>query len=257
MRGNLLSVTKTTDQGLEIRFGKNEATISDSTGKVQAIAERIGNLYCLFEDDTREDEVMKFKTKTETNMARVRSTTWHSRLGHSSAENLQKIVPNVEKSARGKVCYVCAKGKMAAKKFPKRSETRAQNPLELVHSDVICVLRPEALQGYKYILTIIDYFSRFGVTYLTARKDEIFDKFKDYKASMENQKECRIKALRTGRGGEYMGNDFDTYLKENGIRRELTIPKTSAQNGVAERRHRQLANVVRCLLVESGLPLEF
>ncbi len=149
------------------------------------------------------------------------------------------------------------KEKWRQRNFRKEAETRAQKPLELVHSHVICVLRPETLQGYKYILTIIDDFSRFGVTYLTARKDEIFDKFKDYKACMENQKECRIKALRTDRGGEYMGNDFDTYLKENGIHRELTIPKTSAQNGEAERRHRQLANVVRCLLVESGLPLEF
>ena len=44
-------------------------------------------------------------------------------------------------------------------------------------------------------------------------KSEAFDKFKEYKNEVENQLDKRIKALRTDRGGEYLSNEFRTYLK--------------------------------------------
>ena len=45
----------------------------------------------------------------------------------------------------------------------------------------------------------------------------------------------KLKVLRTDNGGEYTSTEFKEYLKEEGIRHELTIPKTPEQNGVAER----------------------
>ncbi|KAK9702800.1 hypothetical protein QE152_g29719 [Popillia japonica] len=54
-----------------------------------------------------------------------------------------------------------------------------------------------------------------------------------------------------------MSKEFEELLKREGIQRQLTIPGTSQQNGVSERRNLTLANVTRCLLIESGLPLSF
>ena len=49
------------------------------------------------------------------------------------------------------------------------------------------------------------------------RKFEAFEKFKEFRAEVENQLGKRIKAIRFDRGGEYLLGNFKDYLTENGI----------------------------------------
>ena len=44
----------------------------------------------------------------------------------------------------------------------------------------------------------------------------------------------RIISLRTDNGGEYTSLEFQSYLKREGIKHELTVPRSPEQNGVAE-----------------------
>ena len=78
-----------------------------------------------------------------------------------------------------------------------------------------------------------------------------------WKSCVENQLGKKIKILRTDNGGEYTSNEFAQYLKNEGIRHEYTIPKTPEQNGVSERMNRTLLELVRTMLVDSGLPHKF
>jgi len=66
-------------------------------------------------------------------------------------------------------------------------------------------------------------------------KDEILAKFKEFKAFAENQSGKKLKALRSDNGREYLTKAFQSILTENGIKRQLTVPHTPQQNGVAER----------------------
>ena len=50
-----------------------------------------------------------------------------------------------------------------------------------------------------------------------------------------------VKCFRTDNGGEFTSDEFEGYLKDNGIKHELTIPKSPQQNGVAERMNRTLS----------------
>jgi hypothetical protein len=45
--------------------------------------------------------------------------------------------------------------------------------------------------------------------YFPRKKSEVFDKFKEFKAIVENQTEKQIKALRTDNSGEFYGNEFE------------------------------------------------
>ena len=51
-------------------------------------------------------------------------------------------------------------------------------------------------------------------------KYELFRKFKEFKALIENQTEKKIKTFRSNNGGEFTSNEF----KESGIKRELSTP---------------------------------
>ena len=69
--------------------------------------------------------------------------------------------------------------------------------LELVHSDVCGPMSTQARDGYEYFITFIDDYSRFGYVYLMKQKFEAFEKYKEFKAEVENQLGKHIKAIRS------------------------------------------------------------
>ena len=103
---------------------------------------------------------------------------------------------------------------------------RAQKLLELVHTDVCGLMLIQAKGGYEYFITFTNDYSRFGYVYLMKWKSKTFEKFKEFRAEVENQLSKSIKAIRSDRGGEYLLGDFKDYLTENGIISQLTAPGT-------------------------------
>lgn len=69
--------------------------------------------------------------------------------------------------------------------------------LELVHSNVCGPMSTQARGGYEYFITFIDDYSRFGYVYLMKQKFEAFEKFREFKAEVENQLGKRIKAIQS------------------------------------------------------------
>ena len=55
------------------------------------------------------------------------------------------------------------------------------------------------------------------VVYLMKWKFEAFEKFKEFRAEVENQLGKRIKAILSDCGGEYLIRDFKDYLIKNEI----------------------------------------
>ena len=150
----------------------------------------------------------------------------------------------------------CFEGKMTKRSFGAKGN-RAEDLLEIVHTDVCGPMNVKAQGGYEYYVSFIDDYSRFGYVYLMHRKSETFDKFKEFHAKVEKQLGKSIKTLRSDRGGEYLSDDFLGHLIKNGILSQLTAPGTPQQNGVAERRNRTLLDMVRSMMSYSTLPLSF
>jgi hypothetical protein len=91
--------------------------------------------------------------------------------------------------------------------------------------------------------------------YLLKTKDEVFSKFQEFKAEIENLTSKKIKILRTDNGGEYTSKEFVAFCKSAEIRRELTVPHNPQQNGVAERKYRSIEETVKGLMNDQGLPM--
>ena len=82
-------------------------------------------------------------------------------------------------------------------------------------------------------LTFIDDFTRKTWVYFLKNKSEVFEKFCNFKALVENQSGLHIKVLRTDRGGEDISKYFLRFCRENGIQKKFTTRYTPQQNGVA------------------------
>ena len=94
------------------------------------------------------------------------------------------------------LCEKCIVGKMHRQKFEKDKATRASQPLQLVHLDLMGPFQTKSLKGASYVLTFIDDFSRMTFGYLLEHKDQTFESFKVFKAFVENQSNLKIKMLR-------------------------------------------------------------
>ena len=129
--------------------------------------------------------------------------------------------------------------------------------LKLIHTDVCGPMSTQAKGGYEYFITFIDDYSRYGYVYLMRQKFEAFENLKEFKAEVKNQLGKCIKAIQSDRGGEYLLGDFKDYLTQNEIVSQLTAPRTPQQNGVAERRNRNLLEMVRSMMSYSTLPVSF
>ena len=88
-------------------------------------------------------------------------------------------------------------------------------------------------------------------------KSEVFEKFKEYKSEVENQLGKSIKVLRSDRGGEYLSQEFQDYLKESGFLSQWTPPYMPQLNGVSERRNRTLLDMVRSMMSHANLSKSF
>ena len=89
----------------------------------------------------------------------------------------------------------CVHGKQNGVSFPS-SGKRVKNILELVHSDVFGPVKVPSLGKSVYYVSFIDDFSRNTWIYFLKKKSEVFDRFKEFKALVENQTEKKIKVLR-------------------------------------------------------------
>ena len=53
----------------------------------------------------------------------------------------------------------------------------------------------QAKGGYEYFITFTDDYSRYGYVYLMRWKSKAFEKFKEFRAKVENQLGKHIKAI--------------------------------------------------------------
>ena len=140
--------------------------------------------------------------------------------------------------------------------FPS-SAKRTKNILKLVHSDVFGPVSVPSLGNSVYYVSFIDEFLRNTLIYFLRKKSEVFDRFKEFKALVENQTEKKIKALRTDNGGEFCKKEFEEFCKKCGIAQQKTTPYTPQKKRVAERMNRTLMEKERSMLSGTGLGQEF
>ncbi|KAK1609048.1 hypothetical protein QYE76_032721, partial [Lolium multiflorum] len=185
---------------------------------------------------------------------------WHCRLGHIGVKRMKKLhtdglLESLDFESLDR-CEACLMGKMTKTPFSGIME-RATDLLEIIHTDVCGPMSVASRGGYRYVLTFTYDLSRYGYIYFMKHKSETFEKFKEFQSEVENQRNKKIKFLRSDRGGEYLSYEFGMHLKKCGILSQLTPPGTPQRNGVSERRNRTLLDMVRSMMSLTDLPLSF
>ena len=256
MKKNLLSVPQLTEDGHYVLFGPKDVKVFKDF-ETQSIPILQGRkteaVYVL---NTESAYVEKAKGKQTADL-------WHQRLGHVGFDKLGLMVskelvvglPNINVK-RDTVCSGCQYGKAKQLSFNKSNQVTSK-PLELVHSDVLGPITQPSMQGLKYMVTFIDDYSRFVWLYFMKEKSEVFSKFKEFEIDAELMTGCKVQCLRSDNGGEYLASDFNNYLRQKLVKRQLTCSNTPQQNGISERKNRHVGEISKSLIHEKNMPGRF
>ena len=189
---------------------------------------------------------------------------WHYRLGHLGMDNVNKMMNeqmvdgmNSVNDEKSSVCEACIMGKQHRCPYPRGHAEHSTQPFEVVHSDVCGPMSVSSFGGSHYYVTFIDDYTRYNCVYFMKNKSEVLEKFKEFHNFATNLAGNQIKVLCSDNGGEYCSRNFDEYLKQKGITRQLTVPNNPAQNGLAERMNRTIVESARSMMFHSNLSVNF
>jgi hypothetical protein len=96
-------------------------------------------------------------------------------------------------------CIDCIKDKYV--KQIKKNAKRSAAILEIIHTDICGMFSIASVDGYDSFITFKDDYSRYGYIYPIKERSEALEKFKIFKAEVENQHDIKIKIVRSDQGG--------------------------------------------------------
>jgi hypothetical protein len=207
LRRSLISVSKLDSSGFGFHFGNKRFVLYSGSREIASGALCDG-LYKLDLDPNYPSSHNVFATIGSKRVNdEFSSMLWHRRLGHISRERMERltrdgILDSLDFSDF-QTCVDCVKGKLTRAR--KKGATRSEGLLEIIHTDICGPFTPSTLGGYKYFITFIDDFSRYGYIFLIHEKSEALDMFKIYKTEIELKQEKKTKIVRSDRGGEFYG----------------------------------------------------
>ncbi|CAN0043303.1 unnamed protein product [Sphacelaria rigidula] len=122
------------------------------------------------------------------------ATLWHRRMEHlnSNSLNLLKNIGSNEVDFGGAVpdCDFCAIGKRHQLAHPKTANDEVQRAFQLVITDLMGPIMPEALGGFKYVCKISDEYTRWTEIYLQKAKDDSLHALQSYVQSNGHSWRC-------------------------------------------------------------------
>ncbi|CAM8946439.1 unnamed protein product [Rhodiola kirilowii] len=259
LRYNLLSVSQLCQNGKNhVIFNSNDCLVRcNETGKTVLRGIRVNEIYTVDPDFTPEEDLCLASIAEN-------SVLWHKRFGHASMKLLHKLhlkelvvgLPKVE-SAFEQICSACATGKQARTSFSSKQTVSTSAPLDMIHMDLCGPVNVVSRGGNRYILVIVDDYSRYTWTIFLCTKAQTYAEFEAWLKLIENKLNRKLASIRTDNGTEFRNVQFLSLCRDKGIDHNFSAPRTPQQNGVVERKNRTLEDMSRTMLIASKVPKSF
>nr|GEU74740.1 retrotransposon protein, putative, unclassified [Tanacetum cinerariifolium] len=111
--------------------------------------------------------------------------------------------------------------------------------------------RMQTINGKKYILVIVDDYSRFTWVKLLKSKDETPEAVIKFLHQIQVDLNKTVQYIRTDNGTEFVNQTLTEYYERIRIFHQKTVPRTPQQNGIVERRNRTLVEAAQTMSIFS------
>ncbi|KAJ9547142.1 hypothetical protein OSB04_019685 [Centaurea solstitialis] len=254
---NLFSIGKFCDKDLEVNFNKRRCAVRTEWGRELLVGTRKTNLYTIKLRHMLANKSQCLITKKSSHQ----SLLWHRRLSHLNYRYLDRLVKErlvsgipMIKFEPDQMCSGCAQGKMKRASHPPKPEQGSKSPLSLIHMDLCGPMKTVSLAGRKYVLVIVDDYSRYTWTRFLKTKDETSNLIINFIKAVQVQVKLPVQTVRSDNGTEFKNQVLKGFYNSLGITQTFSAARTPEQNGVVERRNRTLVEAARSMLAQSQLP---
>ncbi|GJW14538.1 integrase, catalytic region, zinc finger, CCHC-type containing protein [Tanacetum coccineum] len=255
---NLFSVGQFCDSDLEVAFRKHSCYVRDTDGVELLKGSRGSNLYTISVEDMMKSSPICLLSKASKN----KSWLWHRRLNHLNfgtindlaRKDLARGLPRL-KFEKDHLCSACQLGKSKKHTHKPKTENTNLEVLNTLHMDLCGPMRVQTINGKKYILVIVDDYSRFTWVKFLRSKDETPAVVIKFLTQIQVGLNKTVRFIRTDNGTEFVNKTLYDHYEKVGIFHQKTVPRTPQQNGVVERRNRTLVEAARTMLIFSKAPM--
>ncbi|GJV40224.1 retrovirus-related pol polyprotein from transposon TNT 1-94 [Tanacetum coccineum] len=204
-----------------------------SEGDDLLIGSRESNLYTI----SISELAASFPVCLMSKVTSIKSWLWHQRRSHLNFGTINQLTSNDLVDGLPKFKYnkdhlysACEQGKIKKASLPSKLVPTTESKLELIHMDLCGPMRVASINGKKYILVIVDDYSRYTW--------------------------AQILKIRTDNRTEFKNKKLQMFYAKLGIVHKTSIARTPQQNGVVKHRNHTLVEAARTMLIFSKT-LEF
>ncbi|GKC21100.1 retrovirus-related pol polyprotein from transposon TNT 1-94 [Tanacetum coccineum] len=150
-----------------------------------------------------------------------------------SKDGLARGIPKL-KFQKDHMCSACALGKRKKSSQQPKAEDTNQEKLYLLHMDLCGPMRVESFNGKKYILVIVDDYTRFTWVKFLRSKDEAPDAIIKCIKNIQVHLNATVRNVRTDNGTKFVNQTLRDFYENVGILHQTLVACTPQQNGAAE-----------------------
>ncbi|GJV22778.1 retrovirus-related pol polyprotein from transposon TNT 1-94 [Tanacetum coccineum] len=254
---NLFSVGQFCDGDLEVTFHSKTCYVRNLEGDDLLIGGHKSNLYNISISNMAASSPVCLMSKATS----TKSGLWHRRFSHLKFGTINDLTrldlvdgPPKFKYEKDHLYSACERGKSKKASHPIKLILSDHSKLELLHMDLCGPMRVASINGKKYILVIVDDYSRYTWVYFLHLKDETPEIIKKFIAQAQLNYKAKVCKIRTDNGTEFKNATLKAHYEKLGIMQQFSTARTPQQNGVVERRNRTLVEAARTMLIFSRLP---
>nr|GEX24471.1 retrovirus-related Pol polyprotein from transposon TNT 1-94 [Tanacetum cinerariifolium] len=257
---NLFSVGQFCDADLEVAFQKSTCFLRDLQGNDLLTGNSGSDLYTISLQELTSSTLLCLMAKASPTQAWL----WHRRLSHLNFDYINLLskkdvvigLPKL-KFIKDQLCSSCEVSKAKRRSFKSKAVPSLKGRLNLIHMDLCGPMRVASKNGKKYILVIVDDYSRYTWTFFLRSKDETPNVLKEFLMMIQRNLQDLVITVRTDRGTKFLNKTLNAFFKEEGVEHQTSTARTPKQNDVVERQNRTLVEAARTMLSALKRPLFF
>nr|GFA70193.1 putative ribonuclease H-like domain-containing protein [Tanacetum cinerariifolium] len=257
---NLFSVGQFCDADLEVAFRKSTCYIRDLKGNNLLTCSRGTNLYSITLQDTNSPNPICLMAKATSSEAWL----WHRRLSNLNIDTIN-LLSKIDivvgllklKFIKDHLCSSCELGKAKRKSFHAKTTPSSKRRLQLLHMDLYGPIHVASINGKRYVLLIVDDYSRYTWTHFLRSKDETPKVLIDFLRLVQIGLQAQVRIVQTDKGTKILNQTLHAYFAAEGILHQTSVARTPEQNDVVERRNCTFVEAAQTMLSVTNVPLFF
>ncbi|GJS09408.1 retrovirus-related pol polyprotein from transposon TNT 1-94 [Tanacetum coccineum] len=143
------------------------------------------------------------------------------------------------------------KGKSKKHSHKPKAEDSIQEKLYLLNMDLCGPMRIQSINGRKFILVIVDDYSRFTWVKFLRSKDEVPEFVIKFLKMIQVHLNATVRNNRIDNGIEFVNQTLKAYYKDVRISHQTSVACSLQQNNIVERQNRTLVEAARTMLIFS------